>query len=181
MLPAGSPYTWQAFASHQQGYIESLLLRTRDSRLHPSTSADRSMGPHSISLPPHNHWSSGESQTSIGNKLHRFTGPISLACDQYVQYFLEGINLSVLNRPRWGLQPWRCRLSTSLSHPSQPTVLRFPLKVMSGLQLNILKYKPDLKSRCVVVTYISRVVFVPLGFYQILWLCLAVLMTYNYD
>jgi hypothetical protein len=45
-------------------------------------------------------------------------------------------------------------------HPSQPMVLRFPLRALFDL-----KCKPDLKSRCVVVTYIYQLVFVPLGFY----------------
>jgi hypothetical protein len=40
------------------------------------------------------------------------TGPISPACDRYVQYLLAGANPSVLNRYRQGLQPWCCRLST---------------------------------------------------------------------
>jgi hypothetical protein len=35
------------------------------------------------------------------------------AYDQYVQCFLMGANPSVLNRHRRGLQPWRCRSSTS--------------------------------------------------------------------
>jgi hypothetical protein len=37
------------------------------------------------------------------------------ACDQYVQCLLTGSNPSVLNRHRRGLQPWRCRHSTSHS------------------------------------------------------------------
>jgi hypothetical protein len=32
-------------------------------------------------------------------------GHISPACDRYVQYLLTGVNPSVLNRHRWGLQP----------------------------------------------------------------------------
>jgi hypothetical protein len=42
----------------------------------------------------------------------RLTGPISPACDRYVQYLLAGANRTVLNQHRWGLQPWRCRLAT---------------------------------------------------------------------
>jgi hypothetical protein len=49
------------------------------------------------------------------NRLHWFTGPISPACDQYIQYLLVGTNPSVLNQHRWRLKPWRCQLSTSLS------------------------------------------------------------------
>jgi hypothetical protein len=45
-------------------------------------------------------------------QLHQFTGLISLACDRYVQYLLTGVNRTVLNRHRRGLQSWRCRLAT---------------------------------------------------------------------
>jgi hypothetical protein len=45
-------------------------------------------------------------------QLHRLTGPISPACDRYVQYLLAGANRTVLNRHRRGLQPWRCWLAT---------------------------------------------------------------------
>jgi hypothetical protein len=63
----------------------------------------------------------GKSQASVDDKLHRFTGRMSLACDRYIQYLFTGANLPlVLNRHGWGLQPWRCRLSTSLS-------TRFPI------------------------------------------------------
>jgi hypothetical protein len=36
-------------------------------------------------------------------QLHQLTGPISPACDRYVQYLLAGANRTVLNRPRRGL------------------------------------------------------------------------------
>jgi hypothetical protein len=45
-------------------------------------------------------------------QLHQLTGPITLACDRYVQYLLTGANRTVLNQHRRGLQPWRCRLAT---------------------------------------------------------------------
>jgi hypothetical protein len=51
----------------------------------------------------------------LTNRLHRFTRPISPACDQYIQYLLAGMNTSVLNWHRRGLQPWRCPLDTSHS------------------------------------------------------------------
>jgi hypothetical protein len=59
-------------------------------------------------LSQHSHWDNNESQTSVDDMLHRFTGLISPAYDQYVQYLLAEANLSVLNPHRWGLQPWRC-------------------------------------------------------------------------
>jgi hypothetical protein len=42
----------------------------------------------------------------------RLTGPISPTCDRYVQYLLTGVNPSVLNWHRQGLQPWRYRFYT---------------------------------------------------------------------
>jgi hypothetical protein len=41
----------------------------------------------------------------VVTQLHQFIGPITPACDRYVQYLLVGANLLVLNRYRWGLQP----------------------------------------------------------------------------
>jgi hypothetical protein len=49
---------------------------------------------------------------SCGQLTTRLTGPISPACDRYVQYLLAGANRTVLNRHRRGLQPSRCRLAT---------------------------------------------------------------------
>jgi hypothetical protein len=45
-------------------------------------------------------------------QLHQLTGSISPACNRYVQYLLVGVNRTILNRHRQGLQPCRCRLTT---------------------------------------------------------------------
>jgi hypothetical protein len=132
-------------------------------------------------LPPMRKLGLGErSFDQVVTQLHQFTGPISATCDQYVQYLLAGANPSVLNRHRRELQAWRCQFFTSHS-PSFPTDGP-PLSTSgpTGLRLTS-QHKPSLKSRYEVVTYISRVVSIPLSFYQILWLCLVVLTTYNYD
>jgi hypothetical protein len=50
-------------------------------------------------------WSRGRKPSSWRWSTSRFTGPISPACDQYVQYLLMGANRTVLNRLRRGLQP----------------------------------------------------------------------------
>jgi hypothetical protein len=50
-------------------------------------------------------WSRGRKPSSWRWPTTRFTGSISPVCDQYVQYLLAGANRTVLNRPRWGLQP----------------------------------------------------------------------------
>jgi hypothetical protein len=67
-----------------------------------------------------NQWSRWDKPRSCRWPTTRLTGPISPSCDQYVQYLLAGANPSVLNQHRWGLQPWRCRLSTYHS-PTFPT------------------------------------------------------------
>jgi hypothetical protein len=71
-------------------------------------------------------WSSGEKSSFCWHLTTRLTGPISPACDWYIQYLLVGANPSVHNRHRWDLQLWRCRLTTYHS-PTLPTsCLHFP-------------------------------------------------------
>jgi hypothetical protein len=53
-----------------------------------------------------------EKSSSCWQPTTRLIGPISPACDRYVQYLLVGANWMVLNWHRWGLQHWRCRLAT---------------------------------------------------------------------
>jgi hypothetical protein len=48
----------------------------------------------------------------MATQLHQLTGPITPACDRYVQYLFTGVNRTVLNRHSQGLQLWRCRLTT---------------------------------------------------------------------
>jgi hypothetical protein len=110
-LPAGGPRTWQPFTSHRQSWTESLLPRKKDPNIIPSTLTDRSADPYTVSLPsqPMKQW---RKPNIHQQQATRFTGPISPACDRYVQYLLTGANRTVLNRHRWVLQPWRCRLVT---------------------------------------------------------------------
>jgi hypothetical protein len=72
---------------------------------------------HLILPPSRQPWSRGEKVRPSSYTTTRFTGPITPACNQYVQYLLTGANPSVLNRHKRRLQPWRWRLSTSLSPP----------------------------------------------------------------
>jgi hypothetical protein len=58
-----------------------------------------------ILLPMRQPWSRERGFGPMVTQLHQLTGPISPACDRYVQYLLTGVNPSVLNRHRWGLQP----------------------------------------------------------------------------
>jgi hypothetical protein len=110
-LPVGGPRTWQPSMSHRQNWTESLLPRKRAPDIIPSTPADWSVGPYPVSLSsqPMKQW---RKPNTHQQQATRFTEPISLACDRYVQYFLMGANRMVLNRHRRGLQPWRCRLAT---------------------------------------------------------------------
>jgi hypothetical protein len=62
------------------------------------------------------HWSSDGKATLCWWQATRLTGPISLACDWYVQYFLAGANLSVLNRHRRGYNHLRALPSLRLSN-----------------------------------------------------------------
>jgi hypothetical protein len=79
-------------------------------------------------LPRASQWSRGCKPSSCRWPTTRLTGPISPACDRYVQYLLAGVNPSVLNRHRRGIQPWRCRLATYHSPTSPTSYLNFPPK-----------------------------------------------------
>jgi hypothetical protein len=71
-----------------------------------------------IILPPSHNLGVGEkSFGQVVTQLYRFTGLISSACDQYVQYLLVGSNPSILNQHRRGLPPWRSWFDTSHSPP----------------------------------------------------------------
>ncbi len=48
-------------------------------------------------------WGSWEKASFYWQLATRFTGPITLACDRYVQYLLVEANPSVLNQHKWGL------------------------------------------------------------------------------
>jgi hypothetical protein len=63
-------------------------------------------------LPHNSQWDSGEKTSFCWQPATRLTGPISPACDRYIQYLLMGANPSVLNQHRQGLQSWRRQLST---------------------------------------------------------------------
>jgi hypothetical protein len=110
-LSVGGPRTWQPYMSHWQSWTESLLQRKRAPDTISSTPADRSTGPYPVSLlsQPMKQW---RKPNIYQQQATRFTGPISPACDRYVQYLLMGDNWTVLNRHRRGLQPWICRLAT---------------------------------------------------------------------
>jgi hypothetical protein len=75
-----------------------------------------------------NQLSSGGKATIYRWPATRLTGPISPACDRYIQYLLTGANPSVLNQHRRELQPWRCQLFTYNSLTFPTSYLPFPPK-----------------------------------------------------
>jgi hypothetical protein len=101
-LPAGSPHTWQPFTSTQQSWIDSLLSwkSAPDSTSQPGWVVHGTR----LSFSPNTAIETVQlSHTSVDEQATRFTGPISPACDRYVQYLLTGTNPSVLNWHRQGL------------------------------------------------------------------------------
>jgi hypothetical protein len=107
--------TWSIYSnlsySHQQIWTDPLHPRRRAPDTIQSTTVIRSTGPYPASLPQQPK-SSGEKSSTCWQPTTRLTGPISPACDRYVQYLRAGANRMVLNRHKRGLQPWRCRLAT---------------------------------------------------------------------
>jgi hypothetical protein len=105
--------------SRQQIWTDPLFLRRR-ARTQPTAHWLTSLWVCTQLLSQNIQWSSGEKPSFRWRQATRFTGPISLACDRYVQYILAGTNPSVLNQHLWGPQPWSCWLSISHS-PTFPT------------------------------------------------------------
>jgi hypothetical protein len=115
MLSVDSPCKWQPFGSHQQCWTDPIAFEKKDSR-HNLQHIDWLIHRFATQfLSQHNHWSSNESQASVDYRIHWFTGPITPACDLYVQYLLTGGNPSILNWHRRWVQPCRCQLMTSHS------------------------------------------------------------------
>jgi hypothetical protein len=76
-------------------------------------------------------------------QLLQLTGPISPACDQYVQYLLAGVNPSVFNRHRWGYNLGGAGFPHITLRPSQLVISTFHLRVPPGLKFNqVLLTKP---------------------------------------
>jgi hypothetical protein len=94
----------------------------------PSTPADRSMAPHPISLPLTAIEAVTEIQTSVEDRLHQFTGSITLACDQYIQYLLAGLTQRSLTDMDGSYNLGGAGFPHDTPLPSQPMVLRFPLR-----------------------------------------------------
>jgi hypothetical protein len=144
MLPVGNPRTRQPFTLTQQSWTDSLLLRKSalDSTSEPGWVSHVSR----LSFSPN---TTSEavclSQIFVDEQTTRFTGLISPACDQYIQYLLTGANPSVLSRNRRGLPPWRCQLFTYHFPNLSTDGLHFPPKGPTRSQFNHnLSNKPSL-------------------------------------
>jgi hypothetical protein len=103
MVPDHTYLTWSTHSnlswSRQQRRTEPLL---------PTQSTARRLTDPRVRtqfLSQDSHWNNGDKFTLYWRQDTRLTGPISPACDRYVQYLLTGVNTSVLNWHRWGLQP----------------------------------------------------------------------------
>jgi hypothetical protein len=127
---------------------------------------------HTQLLSHNSHWSSGEKSSFCWDPTTSLTGPKSPACDRYVQYLLTGANRSVLNRHRWGLQPWRCWLVTYHSPTFPTSCLHFPQRPPPGLQFN---QDPSTKPKCWVWEPMNATwPFNHSTIYRSLHLCLAI-------
>jgi hypothetical protein len=131
---------WQPFTSHRLSWTELLLPRKRASDTIHSTPADQSTGPYLVSLSslPMKQW---RKLNIYRQQATRLTGPISPACDRYVQYLLTGTNPSVLNRHRRGLPYRNLGITTSLSSPfpsecsTDPPKWPRPVSILSNINL----------------------------------------------
>jgi hypothetical protein len=105
-------------------------------------------------------WSRGRRSSSWWWSTTRFTGPISPACDRYVQYLLMGANRTVLNRHRRGYNLGVAALPHTHSSTFSTSCPHFLLMVSPGLHFNQVL---TTKSKCWVWrTYGRQVIFRPL-------------------
>jgi hypothetical protein len=106
------------FYESSTGLDRCAALKKKCSRLHLLARLSGPWDPPQF-LSQHSHWSSALKPSTCRRQTIRFTGPISLACDQYVQYLLTGTNPSVLNRHRRGL-PHRKPQNSHSALPALP-------------------------------------------------------------
>jgi hypothetical protein len=107
-LPTGGSRMLQPFMSRRQGWTDTAAYEKKCSWLYLSAQLSGPRVPPQF-LSQDSHWSSRLKPSTCGRPATRLTGPISPACDRYVQYLLTGTNPSVLNRHRrWlpHIKPW---------------------------------------------------------------------------
>jgi hypothetical protein len=140
--------TWSTYSnisySRQQIWTDPLHPRRRAPDTIHSTMVIRSVGPYPASLPQQLK-SSGEKSSSCWQLTTRLTGPISPACDRYIQYLLTGANRTVLNRHRQGYNLGGAGLPHTHSLIFPTSCPHFPLVVLPGLHFNQILVK---RSKC---------------------------------
>jgi hypothetical protein len=113
----------------------------------------------------------GTKPTFCWESATRLTGPITPACDQYIQYLLTGPNSSVLNWYRRGYNLGGVSFPHHTLRPSQVMVLRFPPK--GPIRSQIIQHQHKSLVNVMRSTYHQPVVFWSLDIYRSLYLCLA--------
>jgi hypothetical protein len=98
--------------------------------------ADRSIGPPPSFSPITTIEAVMKTKHMLMNRLHRFIGPISPACDQYVQYLLVEPTHRSLTDIGGDYNLGGASLPHHTPCPSQPTVHRFPPKGSTRSQVN---------------------------------------------
>jgi hypothetical protein len=123
--------------SHRPNRVGQILCsREKCSRLHLLARLSGPQDPPQF-LSQHSHWSNALKPNIYRHQATRLTGPISSACDQYVQYLLTGTNPSVLNRHRRELPHRKLQNShNTLPAPSLPRVPLIPLMAPPGVRLS---------------------------------------------
>jgi hypothetical protein len=110
-----SPYVATFYESPTKLDKVTALEKMAPDTIHSMT-ADQSASPYRVSLPsqPMKQWRKSNICLQPATRL---TGPISSACDRYVQYLLTGTKPSVLNRYKQGLPHRNLGIATALSPP----------------------------------------------------------------
>jgi hypothetical protein len=126
-FPRQSPYV-ATFHEPSTESSRATAPKKRGSRYNPKHAGWPTRGSVPSFSPKPNNEVVGAKTSIYRRQSTRLTGPISPACDRYIQYLLVGANPSVLNRHGRGLQPWRCRLSTYHSPTFPTSYLPFPPK-----------------------------------------------------
>jgi hypothetical protein len=134
--------------SRRHSWIKSLLLRKRNSWLHPQHVSWPICGSPSSFSPPRNHRSSGESHTIVNNRLLDLLALLYQHAISTFNTCLWGPTHQSLTNPGRGYNIGHADFSHTTPRPSQPTFFTFHLRVPPGLQFNQgLLDKPKLSLR----------------------------------
>jgi hypothetical protein len=138
----------------QSPYVTTFhwLPRSQNTHLHPEeilAPKDRLVRPSSwvasFLLPCDSPGVGERGFSPMATQLHQLTGPITPACDRYVQYLFTGSTERSLTDTARGYNFGGAGLPHTHSPTFPTSCLRFPLKAPPGLHFNQV---PALKSRC---------------------------------